>query len=223
MNFVFKCSRLIVSSIVFVCVLAVAVTAHGTNLIVESARQQTGEQHQGKESPVAGSIEGSVIDAETGQPLAYANVGLFGTQFFAMTEADGRYSILDVPPGRYAIMACMMGYEADTLCLVDVGGGKRLQLSFELIPAERDMSPIIIDDSEQLCEIHGVPIILITVDIVDEPISIDEEYEKARRMIFPHADFEIFNACLSQTLDSWSVAGCPKCVEARSIWLRYNR
>jgi len=223
MRFIFRCSGLIISSIVLVCVMAAVVgTAPGTTLIGEAARQRESEHSQNEESPATGSIEGSVIDAATGRPLAYANVGLFGMQIGAMTEENRRYSLLDVPPGRYAVGVWMMGYVADTLCLVEVEGGKSLKLSFELVPSEPDTTPIIIDDSEWLCEIHGVPIILITANIVAEPISHDEEYEKARRMIFPHADAEIYDACLSQTLDSWTVYGCPRCVESRKIWLRYR-
>ncbi len=224
MGLIFRCTVCIVVSAVLVCVLApAACVTSGTAVMSETARQQADEQTQGEESLLTGSIEGSVTDAETGRPLAYANVVLFGSSLGAMTEKDGLYSIPEVPPGKYAVMACMMGYVGDTLCMVEVQGGNPLRLSFELVPAEPDTIPIIIDDSEQLCEIHGVPIDMMWVPIVDEPVEYDEAYERARRLIFPHAGVEIYNPCLSRTLDRMIGFGCPACTEARRIWLKYRR
>jgi hypothetical protein len=225
MRFIFSRPNLVLSSMVLVCVVAAAAgTAPGTTLMGEAVRQRAGDQDQIKEAPSAGSIEGRVIDAETSQPLAYANVVLIGFQFGAMTEADGSYAIQDVPPGRYAVAAMIMGYAADTLCLVEVEGGKNLQLSFELEPEDRDrIREIVIGDSRLLCAIHDVPFEWIWVRIVGEPVEYSEAYERARRMIFPHADAEIYNTCLSQALDSMTVLGCPACVEAKKMWLSFRK
>ena len=57
-----------------------------------------------------GKIVGMVIDEETGQPLIGANIILKGTSMGAAADITGRYMILNVPPGRYILIARMIGY-----------------------------------------------------------------------------------------------------------------
>ena len=57
-----------------------------------------------------GKIVGMVIDEETGQPLIGANIILKGTIMGAAADITGRYMILNVPPGRYILIARMIGY-----------------------------------------------------------------------------------------------------------------
>ena len=58
-----------------------------------------------------GSIEGTVKDASTGEPLPGANVTLVGTGFGASTSIDGKYVIRNVPPGSYTIRSAYIGYK----------------------------------------------------------------------------------------------------------------
>ena len=60
---------------------------------------------------VTGKIAGRVIDAETGEPLPGVNVYLEGTTLGASTDLDGYYVILNVPPGKYNIIASNIGYQ----------------------------------------------------------------------------------------------------------------
>ncbi|MCU0454220.1 MAG: TonB-dependent receptor [Bacteroidetes bacterium] len=57
-----------------------------------------------------GKLSGRVLDARTGEPLPGANVLLEGTSQGAMTDADGRYVILNIPPGQYTAAASFIGY-----------------------------------------------------------------------------------------------------------------
>ena len=50
-----------------------------------------------------GKIEGTVRDKDTGQPLAGAQVLVEGTRLGNVTNADGYYFILNVPPGLRSI------------------------------------------------------------------------------------------------------------------------
>lgn len=59
-----------------------------------------------------GSIEGTVLDQATRQPLAGASLSI-GEPFYthASTDARGRFRFFDVPPGSYDLVASREGYE----------------------------------------------------------------------------------------------------------------
>lgn len=59
---------------------------------------------------ITGKITGTVKDAQSGNPLPGVNVLLEGTQIGAATDIDGNFTILNVPPGRYTLLARMIGY-----------------------------------------------------------------------------------------------------------------
>ncbi len=69
---------------------------------------------------ITGKISGVVKDAETLQPLIGANIILQDTYLGAATDSDGRYTILNVPPGVYKLQAMMMGYKRSVVEDVDV-------------------------------------------------------------------------------------------------------
>ena len=58
-----------------------------------------------------GKISGTVVDAQTGDPLPGVNVILEGTTLGAATDINGFYFIISIPPGTYNLRASMMGYE----------------------------------------------------------------------------------------------------------------
>ncbi len=57
-----------------------------------------------------GKIFGTVSDTETQEPLIGVNVQVQGTTMGAATDAEGNFVILNVPPGRYTVVASMVGY-----------------------------------------------------------------------------------------------------------------
>ena len=62
-----------------------------------------------------GKIAGRVTDAENGQPLPGVDVMIEGTSVGTATNADGYYTILNVPPGFYSIRFSMIGYAKTTV------------------------------------------------------------------------------------------------------------
>jgi thermitase len=73
------------------------------------------------EVSVSGSITGSVTDATNGSPIAGATV-TDGTRT-ATTDALGKYTITNVPPGTYQVTASKAGYENLTSTVTVVSGG----------------------------------------------------------------------------------------------------
>ena len=57
-----------------------------------------------------GTITGSVVDARTGEGLVGANVIVDNTLFGAAGEADGSFTIDEVPVGSYTLRARFIGF-----------------------------------------------------------------------------------------------------------------
>lgn len=61
-------------------------------------------------SATTGKIAGIITDAESGDPLVGVNVVIEGILLGAATDADGYYTILNVPSGNYTVTASFIGY-----------------------------------------------------------------------------------------------------------------
>ena len=66
-----------------------------------------------------GKISG-VVTAADGSGLAGANVQVDGTSMGAATDAEGGYTILNVPAGKYSMTASYIGYKNTTTSNIDV-------------------------------------------------------------------------------------------------------
>jgi hypothetical protein len=97
---------------------------------------------------MGGRITGRVYDAKTGDPLPYANVVVVGTKQGGMTRSDGRYTIQDVPAGRYRVKAMMMGYRPVEWSNVVVHGGRPTETNFELESTIIGMTQEIVVEAE---------------------------------------------------------------------------
>jgi len=60
---------------------------------------------------ITGKLVGTVKDAQTKEPLVRANVLLVGTNLGAATDANGKFVILNIPPGVYSVRVSLIGYE----------------------------------------------------------------------------------------------------------------
>jgi hypothetical protein len=57
-----------------------------------------------------GSVTGRVVQSETLRPLAGAQVSIPGTGLGALANNEGRFLIVNVPPGSHTVRAQMIGY-----------------------------------------------------------------------------------------------------------------
>src|SRR5262249_27619372 len=60
------------------------------------------------------ALSGRVVDAVTRMPLAQVTVRLDSVSRFAITDAQGRYTISDIAPGTYGVTARRLGYLSQT-------------------------------------------------------------------------------------------------------------
>lgn len=56
-------------------------------------------------------ISGKVVDAETGEPVAFASVFFANTTFGSSTDVSGNYSFGNFPPGKYDLSISFVGYQ----------------------------------------------------------------------------------------------------------------
>ena len=70
-----------------------------------------------------GTIEGSVTDVADGGPLAGAQVFIEALGVGAVTDADGRYSIANVPAGAHQLSARLIGYLTVSEAVAVTSGG----------------------------------------------------------------------------------------------------
>ena len=90
----------------FAVSFAVAIAA-ATVLFVPPASAQDPE-HEGE-------IEGVVRDAETGEPLAGADVSVVGSGNRAVTHGDGTFLLIDIVEGDHTLRAERLGYRGATI------------------------------------------------------------------------------------------------------------
>lgn len=104
-----------------------------------------------------GSVQGKVVDAVTGQPLAYANVAIQGTNLGVMTERDGAFLISVVPVGRHEVKVSMIGYET-IIDGVQVEPGQTTEISIALTATALDMDEIVVTGTKSPRYLMDVPV-----------------------------------------------------------------
>ena len=62
-------------------------------------------------SKQGGRVAGRVVDKETGKPIVGAQIGIAGHPS-ASTDLDGRFRTVEIPAGRYLVVARQFGYQA---------------------------------------------------------------------------------------------------------------
>ncbi|SHG75774.1 TonB-dependent receptor [Flagellimonas flava] len=77
------------------------------------------------QSTLMGTITGE------GQPVAYANVILKGTQIGTATAIDGSYSLANIAPGQYTVLVSSIGYITYRTTIL-IGKGEEKTLNVEL-------------------------------------------------------------------------------------------
>jgi hypothetical protein len=85
-----------------------------------------------------GKIRGTVKDADSGNPLPYADVIIQGTQMGTAVDENGRFFILGVPPGLYMVEVSHMGYQTKIVrdVFVEINQTARLDITLKQSPIE---------------------------------------------------------------------------------------
>ncbi|MCX6143090.1 MAG: TonB-dependent receptor [Ignavibacteriales bacterium] len=113
--------------------------------------------------PARGTLKGTIKDAETGQAVVGANVTLQGTFLGAASDANGKFSIIHVPVGTYAVAISMIGYERLKIEGVKVVKDETRSLDFLIHSLPIQSEPVIITANRREQSFQEVPVSVATV------------------------------------------------------------
>jgi hypothetical protein len=80
-----------------------------------------------------GSIDGTVVNRSTKEPVIGANVQIVGTTIGASTDVNGKFAFPGVPVGTYIIRASAIGFEPHTHTDIVVASGKQTRVNIDLL------------------------------------------------------------------------------------------
>ena len=95
-----------------------------------------------------GTVAGQVTDKSNQQPVPGASVLIVGTSLQGRTTREGRYTITNVPPGRYSVQVRLIGFATSTQP-VTVAGGATATLDFPLTAAAVPLDAVIVSATGQ--------------------------------------------------------------------------
>ena len=90
------------------------------------------------------TINGTVTSRDSGDPMPGVQVFLSGTSFGAITQANGRYTIANVPPGTYTVIAQSIGYADGRRENVRVRAEAPTVLNFELATTALRLEQVVV-------------------------------------------------------------------------------
>ncbi|MBX6362933.1 MAG: SusC/RagA family TonB-linked outer membrane protein [Gemmatimonadetes bacterium] len=90
-----------------------------------------------------GTVTGVVKNAATGEPLPSAQVSIQGTGYGSLTQADGRYTITNVPAGQRTVRVDVIGFATKTQT-VNVPAGGTVAANFDLQTQAVELSAVVV-------------------------------------------------------------------------------
>ena len=130
---------------------------------------------------VQGSLTGLVSDAASGRALSSAQVFIEGTGLGGLTNASGRYLIVNVPVGQHTLNVQLIGYEA-TAQQVSISEGQATTADFTLTEVALALDEIVVTGTAGQARRREVGNVIeqIKIEEVLEPVSGIGELLQAR-------------------------------------------
>ena len=97
-----------------------------------------------------GKIEGTIRDKDSGQPMSGVQVTVEGTRLGNITNADGYYFILSVPPGRRSVVFTYTGYQKTTVSEQLILAGQTTTIDFNLSSTVVQLDGITIEGESEI-------------------------------------------------------------------------
>ncbi len=122
-----------------------------------------------------GTVTGRVVDEGSQRPLVGVQVSLASTGLGALTQPDGRYAILNVPPGSYNMRLDRIGFRTATRA-IQVGAGQTVVADFELATEVLGLDEIVVTGTAGAARRREVGNSIAQVnlaDIAEPPVNVD--------------------------------------------------
>ena len=104
----------------------------------------SGGSAQDPGTPPSGSIQGRVVDSDTGEPIAGAGVALDGTSLRALTDGQGRFTLASVPSGIYTVRVSQVAFEQLVRSDVRVVTGASVDLNLSTSAVVFELGEIVV-------------------------------------------------------------------------------
>ncbi len=91
-----------------------------------------------------GKLTGTILDAETSEPLIGANIILQGTNLGAATNINGYYTLLNIPPGVYSAKISSIGYKTVIVENIKIVVDRTTNLSYELSSTSFEIDEVVV-------------------------------------------------------------------------------
>ena len=110
-----------------------------------------------------GALYGTVVAANTHEPLPYANIYLDSTDYGTFSDLNGFFSIVGVPAaGDYRLVVSYIGYERfETTC--EIRSGRRVSYHVALQPEAVAADSVLVTANRPRTQ-NGIPISMVTVN-----------------------------------------------------------
>ena len=150
----------------------------------------------------SGKVTGVVTDAQTGEPLAGAQVYIEGTGLGALSSDNGRYFIINVPPSTYVLVAELLGYQTVRVENVLVAIDATRTVNFEMTPQAIAVEEVRVEvERTPLLEVEarGSQDLISTQELETLPITTVEQALELKQGFFQVPDNENILAFTEKT------------------------
>jgi TonB-linked SusC/RagA family outer membrane protein len=115
-----------------------------------------------------GIIRGIVVDEASARPIELASVSIDGTQLGSMTDANGRYTITNVPLGPQTVRVRLIGYGSDARPVVV--GAAAAEVNFRLQRTAIRIADFVVTGVSGVTEAVKLPFEVAKVTAADIPV-----------------------------------------------------
>ena len=112
-----------------------------------------------------GKITGKVIDEKTGDALPGVNIIIQNTTLGASSDINGKFTILNIPPGNYTLIANFIGYHQVKILNVNISADYTSTINISLKESSIEMGDVVIIGEKPLIRHDQTnPVVAITAE-----------------------------------------------------------
>lgn len=117
----------------------------------------------------AGRITGTVVNAQTLDPVETAQVYIPGTRIGTLTDNEGGFTLIVVPAGRYEVRCEIIGYRTESQTIT-VGAGETQVVEFQLEPSVLRLQELVVTGTAARMPRAKLPFTVERIDLEDMPV-----------------------------------------------------
>lgn len=100
-----------------------------------------------------GKLSGRVVDAKK-QPLMGVNVAVIGMPLGGQTDADGKFTIINIPSGKISVKASLIGYGVITTQNIEINADNTTRLDLELKESAVQMQEVVVSAHRAVIDVN---------------------------------------------------------------------